>query len=208
MSIDQKAPAAPQYTFEEISRQPILWPTTLSNVRYASERLQLPARLKNARVLLTGAGTSAYAASAVAAAWPRAVAVPTTDLLVDTERYLIDVNAVISVARSGDSPESAAVVERVRALRPDILQLAIVCDEDGALSRSSLDGLIVLDPRTNDRSLVMTSAFSNLVLAGLCLANPAPAAASVEDASLRAAAMLPAIYEQCRRLASRAQDRI
>jgi tagatose-6-phosphate ketose/aldose isomerase len=54
----------------------------------------------------------------------------------------------------------------------------------------------------------MTSAFSNLVLAGLCLALPVPAAASVEDASLRATAMLPAIDEQCRLLASRVQDRI
>jgi fructoselysine-6-P-deglycase FrlB-like protein len=79
--------------------------------------LQLPARLQQARVLLTGAGTSAYAASAIATAWPRAIAVPTTDLLADAEPYLCDVDAVISLARSGDSPESAAVVERVRALR-------------------------------------------------------------------------------------------
>src|SRR6202789_224907 len=163
---------APEFTIPEILRQPLLWPVTLKDVRAASERMQLTAKLQNARVLLTGAGTSAYAATAVASAWPRAVAVPTTDLLIDAERYLIDVNAVISLARSGDSPESAAVVERVRALRPDILQLAIVCNEDGALSHAGVDGLIVLDPRTNDHSLVMTSAFSNLVLAGLLLAQP------------------------------------
>jgi tagatose-6-phosphate ketose/aldose isomerase len=29
---------------------------------------------------------------------------------------------------------------------------------------------VVLSPRTNDRSLAMTSSFTNLVLAGLCLA--------------------------------------
>src|ERR1700674_5316775 len=115
---------APSHTLQEILRQPILWPTTLKVVRSASDRLQLPFKLQQARVLLTGAGTSAYAASAVAAVWPCGVAVPTTDLLIDAERYLIDVDAVISLARSGDSPESAAVVERVRALRPDILQLA------------------------------------------------------------------------------------
>ncbi len=183
MSIDQKSSVAPQYTFEEISRQPILWPTTLSNVRSASERLQLPAKLKNARVLLTGAGTSAYAASAVASAWPCAIAVPTTDLLIDTERYLLDVDAVVSLARSGDSPESAAVVERVRALRPKILQLAIVCNKNSALSRSSVDGLIPLDPRTNDKSLVMTSSFSNLVLGGMVLAQPDAVASTVEELS-------------------------
>jgi tagatose-6-phosphate ketose/aldose isomerase len=172
--------AAPHNTLQEILQQPLLWPITLGGVRAASERLQLPARLQQARVLLTGAGTSAYAASAIATAWPRAVAVPTTDLLADAERYLCDVDAVISLTRSGDSPESAAVVERVRALRPDILQLAIVCNENGALSHAELDGLIVLDPRTNEQSLVMTSSFSNLVLAGLVLAQPDAVAATVD----------------------------
>lgn len=199
---------APVYTLQEILRQPILWPTTLERVRSASNRLQLPVKLQNARVLLTGAGTSAYAASSVASAWPRAQAVPTTDLLVDTARYLMDVDAVISLARSGDSPESPAVVECVRSLRPDILQFAIVCDEDGALTQSSLDGHIVLDPRTNDQSLVMTSAFSNLVLAGLILAQPQVAPALIENLSRRAAELLPDIDRVCRQVAANIRDRI
>jgi tagatose-6-phosphate ketose/aldose isomerase len=118
------------------------------------------------------------------------------------------VDAVISLARSGDSPESPAVVERVRALRPDILQIAIVCNEDGALSQASLDGLIVLDPRTNDQSLVMTSAFSNLVLAGLALAQPDVAAATVDDFSRGATNLLPGIDRSCQRVAECVRDRI
>lgn len=199
---------APVYTLQEILRQPLLWPTTLKNVRSASDRLNLADKLRQSRVLLTGAGTSAYAASAVAMAWPRAVAVPTTDLLIDAERYLIDVDVVISLARSGDSPESAAVVERVRALRPDILQFAIVCNADGALSHSGVDGLIALDPRTNDHSLVMTSAFSNLVLAGLVLAQPDAVGATVDALSSHASALLPEIDRVCQQLASRPCDRI
>jgi tagatose-6-phosphate ketose/aldose isomerase len=170
--------------------------------------MQLPIRLQQVRVLLTGAGTSAYAASAIATAWPQAFAVPTTDLLIDTERCLLGVDVVISLARSGDSPESAAVVERIRALRPDILQLAILCNEDGALSRAGLDGCIVLDPRTNDRSLVMTSAFSNLVLAGLVLAQPDAAAATVDPFSMRTIDLLPGIDGACRRAATRTHDRV
>lgn len=214
MSNDQRVPAetglaaAPQYTLREILQQPLLWPTTVENVRSASERLSLPARLNHSRILLTGAGTSAHAASAIAAAWRKAHAVPSTDLLADTERYLLEVDVLISLARSGDSPESAAVVERVRALRPDILQLAIVCNEDGALSHSGLDGLIVLDPRTNDHSLVMTSSFSNLVLAGLVLAQPDEVAASVKSLSQRAEALLPDIGQACQRAATHARDRI
>ncbi len=214
MSHDQSAQAeagvhtAPKFTMPEILRQPSLWPVTLRTVHSASVRMQLTAKLQHARVLLTGAGTSAYAATAVASAWPRACAVPTTDLLVDAERYLVDVDAVISLARSGDSPESTAVVERVRALRPDILQLAIVCNEDGALSQSSLDGVITLDPRTNDQGLVMTGSFSNLVLAGLALAQADAVAATVDDLSARATALLPEIDRACRRVADRTHDRI
>ena len=78
---------------------------------------------------------------------------------------------MISLARSGNSPESAAVVEQVRALRPEIHQFAIVCNEE-FLVQSRLDGLIVLDPRTNDRSLVMTSAFSNLCCGRPLLSQP------------------------------------
>ncbi len=196
------------HTLHEILQQPLLWPITVENVRSASERLKLPLKLEHARVLLAGAGSSAYAASAVAMAWPGAVAVPTTDLLVDMERYLLEVNAVISLARSGDSPESVAVVERIRALRPDILQLAIVCNEDGALSQLGLAGLIVLDPRTNDQSLVMTSAFSNLVLAGLVLAQPDAVAASVAELSKCASALLPNVDRACQQAATRICDRI
>jgi tagatose-6-phosphate ketose/aldose isomerase len=196
----------PVVTLQEIFQQPLLWPTTVARVRAASERLKLTFEM--AHVLLTGAGSSAYAASGVASAWPRAVAVPTTDLLVDPERYLGDVDAVISLARSGNSPESAAVVERVRALRPKILQLAITCNEESSLVQSGLDGLIVLDPRTNDRSLVMTGAFSNLVLAGLSLAQPHIAAHTADLASERAQSLLPVIDKECHRIGARVRDRI
>jgi tagatose-6-phosphate ketose/aldose isomerase len=200
--------AVPPYTLQEILRQPILWPTTVERVQSTWKRMQLPVKLQQARILLTGAGTSAYAASAIAAAWPQAFAVPTTDLLVDAERYLLGVDVVISLARSGDSPESVAVVERIRALQPSILQLAIICNEDGALSHAGLDGCIFLDPRTNDHSLVMTSAFSNLVLAGFALAQPDAAAATVDMFSKQTIDLLPCIDGACQRAAARIHDRI
>lgn len=144
----------------------------------------------------------------MAAAWPQARVVPTTDLLVDAERHLLDVDAVISLARSGNSPESTAVVELVRALRPDFLQLAIASNQDGALSHARLDGLIVLDPRTSDRSLVMTGSFSNLVVAGLVSAQPDTVAAMANEFSKRADALLPGIDHACRSVAARVRDRI
>src|SRR5205814_1641729 len=152
-------------------QQPTVWPTTPALVRDALRNSGLERQLAGSRVLLTGAGTSAYAASAIAASWPSAIAVPSTDLLVDTPRLLYDATLVVSIGRSGDSPESIATVEQIHRWRPDIVQLAITCNAQGCLAQSSLVKSIVLDARTDDKSLVMTSSFSNRVLAGYSLAD-------------------------------------
>ncbi len=203
-----RSPDVENYTHREIFQQPELWPTTLERVDSGAQRFDLKNRLAGRRVLFTGAGTSAYAASAAAVAGSDCVAVPTTDLLIDTERYLSGIGAVISLARSGGSPESAAVVERVRALRPDIFQLAITCNPESALTRSPLDGVIFLDPRTNDRSLVMTSSFSNLVLAGQAIFQREAVGAAVNACTARARSLLPAIDQACRAAAAQVQGRI
>ncbi|HWA96573.1 MAG TPA: hypothetical protein VG844_18390 [Terracidiphilus sp.] len=200
--------AAPHHTYQEIFRQPFLWAITADLVCRTSEQLKSAIKPQNARVMLTGAGTSAYAAKAIASAWPRSIAVPTTDLLVDAERYLFNIDVVISLARSGDSPESAAVVKRIREFQPAIRQFAIVCNEDGALSHSGLDGLIALDPRTNDHSLVMTSAFSNLVLGGMALARPNEVAETVNVLSERATRLLPEIDKACQGAAEHVHNRV
>src|SRR5215470_16098786 len=84
-------------TWKEIQQQPLLWPTTAQRVDAAITQLQLNSRLKTARVVITGAGTSAWAANSVAPAWPRSRAVPSTDLLVETERYVDDMDVLLSL---------------------------------------------------------------------------------------------------------------
>jgi len=195
-------------TLAEIIQQPVLWPTTLCHVQNASKRQGLEKVLKGSRVLLTGAGSSAYAADSIASAWPRSISVPTTDLLVDPNHYLPDIDVVVSLARSGNSPESVAVVDMVRKIRPQISHLAITCNADGALARSAVTGLIVLDPRTNDRSLVMTSSFSNMVLAGLFLAEAGDLLVNVERAIASTHSLLPDIQDKCCHVAARTKDRI
>ena len=197
-----------QLTWREIQQQPALWPTTAERVREAVERLQLLARLKDARVVITGAGTSAYAAAAVAAAWPRSIAVPSTDLLLATERYMEDADVLVSVARSGDSPESMAVVDRVHRLRPGIWHLAVTCNPRGGLATSPLVNTIILDPRTNDESLVMTSSFSNLLLAGLCLVKGDSMGPVIAMAATEAQTRVALISERMRNLADSVEDRI
>lgn len=204
----QRSHTTGHLTSQEIAHQPELWPAIAQQVFSAGERTHLTGKLHGRKVLLTGAGSSAYASSAVAAAWPGAIAVPTTDLLVDAPRYLDGVGAVISLARSGESPESTAVVERIRSLRPEILQLAIVCNPDSSLARAAIDEMIALDPRANDRSLVMTSAFSSLVLAGLVLAQPQAVTSRVAVHGANATALFSAVESACKELSGREFDRI
>lgn len=196
------------FTRQEIFAQPYLWPGTVKTILGDAERLRLFDKLAQARIVLTGAGTSAYAAEAIAAAWPRATAIPTTDLLVDGQRLLSEADVLISLARSGDSPESAAVVQLARSLRPEMYQLAIVCNANGALAQSEVDHVVMLDPRTDDQSLVMTSSFSNLVLAGLTLARPDAVQKEVAALSARATSLLDAINDASRIAAQQAVDRI
>ncbi len=156
----------------EIAQQPALWPTTLERVLSAGAAQQFD----GLPVILTGAGTSAYAALAIADAWPGARAIPTTDLLLQSASEVAlavpqfaEGGLLLSLARSGDSPESAAVVERIKKLFPAVKHLAIVCNAKGRLAHTPGVQAICLDPGTNDRSLAMTSSFSNLVLGGLAL---------------------------------------
>lgn len=140
-------------THAEILQQADLWPDTVDRVK----RWGFREELQRARVFLTGAGTSAYAAMAVEAAWPQSRAIPSTDLLVDNDCYFDDCGALISLARSGDSPEGLGVIERMQSRRPEVRHFAITCNANGALARQLGDSALVLDPRSNDRSLVMTS---------------------------------------------------
>ncbi len=115
---------------------------------------------------------------------------------------------LVSVARSGNSPESLGVVESLQRQRPEVRHLAITCNADGGLARAPGIETIVLDPRTNDRSLAMTSSFSNLVLAGLCLRH-GDAIAPVLPAICRSVeASLPDLDKQAEEIARSAPHRI
>ena len=81
---------------------------------------------------------------------------------------------VVSFARSGNSPESRAVLDSL--LEGDVRgrHLVITCNRAGALATASAGNprvdAVVLDEKTEDQSLVMTSSFTNMVLAGSFLA--------------------------------------
>ncbi len=198
------AEAGGRVTRAEILQQPALWPDTFDRVARGLERCDWFSP-DNACVF-TGAGSSAYAGMAIEAGFPAGAAIPTTDLLVDAR--LCPDAVLVSLARSGDSPESVAVVRRIQRLFPKVRHLAITCNADGQLAKFPGVTAIVLDPRTNDRSLAMTSSFSNLALAGMCLRHAGKIGAALRKVCDRVTRSLAVLDEKAQALAAGEVSRV
>ena len=133
-------------------------------------------------VYLVGAGTSDYIGRALTSLLRRewrceVQAVPSTDLLTDLDDYCIPGRPYlwVSFSRSGDSSEGVAVIEAALERHPSVRHLIVTCNGGGRMARE-FGGrenvfVLVLDDAVNDRGLAMTSSFSNMVLAGQCLAH-------------------------------------
>ena len=188
-----------QHTAREIAQQPAVWRQLAAALESGTpcistdDRARLHALLAqpSAQAILTGAGTSSFigelAADRLNSAWPAQVrAVATTSLLSHPALYLAADKPLllVSFARSGNSPESQAVVDLVRAKAPGALFLHITCNADGALTRDGTgrdDTITLLPPQaTCDRSFAMTSSFTTMLLAALSLLEPAPLSAAAQ----------------------------
>lgn len=187
----EKAERGLEHTPREIWQQPETWKTTYR--RCLDLQGELKDKLKHAGigsgntrapiVYLVGAGTSDYTGRALAPllrkqwdceVWP----VPSTTMLTEFEEFHREGREYfwISISRSGDSPEGVALLERALERCPRMQHLVITCNEKGAMAQ--LCGrnrdrtlALVLDESVNDRSLAMTSSFTNMLLAGQCVAN-------------------------------------
>jgi tagatose-6-phosphate ketose/aldose isomerase len=162
-------------------------------------------------VILTGAGTSEYVGLCVEGLlrrlWGLAVnTVSTTALVTRPQDYFVPAQAtlLVSLARSGSSPESLGAVRIAEELCDPVYHLVLTANPSGELARAAgemkLARVLALDERTNDRSLAMTGAFSNLVIAGQMLAH----AFSFEEYGR----LFPRIVEGGRALLARAPDPI
>jgi tagatose-6-phosphate ketose/aldose isomerase len=178
------------HTPQEIFQQPDTWRRTyekLARLAPAVELFLRRAGVRNASnerpsVFLVGAGTSDYVGKTLAALlrckWECEVSViPSTDLLTNPGDFVLPGKSYvwISFSRSGDSPEGVALLESILDRRPDIHHIIVCCNAAGRMVRS-LGGRanvlrIILDDEVNDKALAMTSSFSNMVVAGQCLAH-------------------------------------
>jgi len=170
------------FTAREIAQQPAMLRKTYAGLldrKNALESFLRPLLDRAAtRVILTGAGTSAFIgeclAPYLAAKLPcRVEAIATTDLVAAPYLYFEPgtPTLLVSFARSGNSPESVAALDLANQFVGEIHHLAVTCNPDGALARkvgTAGSGMAILLPEeTHDQSFAMTSSFSCMTYAAL-----------------------------------------
>lgn len=169
-----------RWTVREILQQPDVWRealTALSRNGRALGFVDAQLATPGLRIILTGAGTSAFIGECLAPALGQASgcridAIATTDIVSQPQKYLAAAipTLVVSFARSGNSPESVAAVQLADQFIDDCRHLVVTCNADGALARQvsarddAKNGVIVLPDATHDRSFAMTSSFTTMLL--------------------------------------------
>jgi tagatose-6-phosphate ketose/aldose isomerase len=173
-----------KYTEKEIWNQPDLWKKIYDKIKAEAGDIAafLHAALEEPQlnIILSGAGTSAFIGLSLSGVFTRtlnktSIAISTTDLVTHPLDYFKTDSAIllVSFARSGNSPESVAAAELADQLCTKVFHLIITCDANGALANfnsPSSKYVVVLPPESNDRSLVMTSSYTGMLLAALLIA--------------------------------------
>nr|PZN72227.1 MAG: tagatose-6-phosphate ketose isomerase [Bacillota bacterium] len=183
------------HTAREIAQQPELWLETWEMYKKERERLEaflntIRERHGRVRVLLAGAGSSAYVADTVLPfvklhgdeATFEFQATPTTSIVSNPTSYLRaeQPTLLVSFARSGNSPESVVTVQLAKQLVPDLYQIVITCAPEGNLAKQARGDerslLWLMPERANDQAFAMTGSFTCMVLATVLLFDRRPLA--------------------------------
>jgi len=133
-------------TAREIARQPLVWEMTYDLVYKQKEKiknfLKFVTDQDNCNIIITGAGTSAFIGNSLHGPFQKLVSrntrsIPTTDLVTHPDLYIRPEvpTLLISMARSGDSPESCAAVEILNSKSKRIHNLIITCNPAGKLAK-------------------------------------------------------------------------
>ena len=172
--------AAVTWTQKEIEQQPHTLRATqalLRDQQAAIEAFLAPLLARpDLRIVLTGAGTSAFIGECLAPVLSRALdrcveAIATTDIVSSPDLYLRadEPTLLVSFGRSGSSPESVAAVDLLDAHVRDAHHLIVTCNAEGHLAGRAGAGayVLILPEETHDRAFAMTSSFSAMMLAAL-----------------------------------------
>lgn len=173
-------------TAKEIIQQPDTWRESIKNL--IKNKIEIKSFIdsflskKEFRIILTGAGTSAFAGEVcepylTSLLNKRVEAIATTDLVASPKSYFIkDIpTLLVSFARSGNSPESVHAVNLANQLVDDLYQVVITCNENGKLAKNTVNDekslLLLMPPQTNDLGFAMTSSFTTMVLNAMAVFN-------------------------------------
>jgi tagatose-6-phosphate ketose/aldose isomerase len=181
----KKREAGLLYTPAEIAQQPATWQATrglFDELKKDLKSFLTQAYKERWPICLIGAGTSDYIGHSVAnllrRGWGCEVSVvASTDMLPNREDLILPERKYLWIhfSRSGDSPEGAAVLEQALASCPNVKHLIVSCNEQGRMVQLGQDSpracAVVLDDKVNDRSLAMTSSFTNMVIFAQALAS-------------------------------------
>lgn len=205
-------------TAREIAQQPRLWRQVAASAateRKCTEAFLAPLLARaDLRVVLAGAGTSAFAGQVLAGALARELgarveAVATTDIVANPRQvFAQDVpTLLVSFARSGESPESVAATELAEQCLSEVHHLIVTCNTAGRLfteHHGAARSLVLAMPEeADDAGFAMTSSFTCMILGTwLALSRSDPdqsAVARLADAGQQA---LEAWEEPARELAA------
>ena len=173
-------------TAKEIIQQPDTWRESIKNL--IKNKIEIKSFIdsflskKEFRIILTGAGTSAFAGEVcepylTSLLNKRVEAIATTDLVASPKSYFIKdmPTLLVSYARSGNSPESVHAVNLANQLVDDLYQVVITCNENGKLAKNTVNDekslLLLMPPQTNDLGFAMTSSFTTMVLNAMAVFN-------------------------------------
>ena len=191
-----------EITTREIYQQPQVWQTAFEN--YKAQADEIVAFLNGIgekhdyiKVILTGAGTSAYVGDTLLPYFRKIYderkwnfnAIATTDIVANPLAYLHKevTTILVSFARSGNSPESVAVVDLAKDIVEELYQITITCAEEGKLAQQAHGderNLLLLQPApSNDAGFAMTSSFTSMMLTALLVFDKADLAAKAEKVS-------------------------
>ena len=173
-------------TAKEISQQPSAWIEAINNLYDNKDEIknfiESFTSQSNYRIILSGAGTSAFAGETCEPYLTRLLgkkveAIATTDLVASPKNYFIEdiPTLLISFARSGNSPESVHAVKLASEIVKDLYQVVITCNESGKLAINTQEDekslLLLMPSQTNDLGFAMTSSFTTMVLSCIGIFN-------------------------------------
>ena len=188
-----------EITTREIYQQPDVWKEAFE--AYQEKREEIAAFLQDIaakhdyiKVILTGAGTSAYVGDTLVPYFKEVYderkwnfnAIATTDIVANPQTYLKKEvpTVLVSFARSGNSPESVATIDLAKALVDELYQVTITCAAEGKLALQAHGddrNLLLLQPAaSNDAGFAMTSSFTSMMLTALLVFDPTEFAVKAE----------------------------